>query len=151
MRMHLDCRSKATAPACSANTLFLATFRGMRPFRCRPPTRSSPRRSPLACPEKLPKIATAPAGLKFVLVVPYWVVGSSLEGATGRCCRGVCAGAGGLDRWRLDRPYIGSISASPTARPYPRNGHAAGDADIEPRGATGRCCGGVCAGAGGLD
>ena len=24
------------------------------------------------------------------------------------------------------------ISASPTARPYPRNGHAVGDADIEP-------------------
>ena len=28
--------------------------------------------------------------------------------------------------------YIGSISASPTARPYPRNGHAIGDADIGP-------------------
>ena len=27
-----------------------------RPFRCYPPIRSSPRRSPSACPEKLPKI-----------------------------------------------------------------------------------------------
>ena len=26
-------------------------------------------------------------------------------------------------------PYIGSILASPTARPYPRNGHAVGDAE----------------------
>ena len=31
------------------------------------------------------------------------------------------------------RIYIGSISASPKARPYPRNGHAVGDADIAPK------------------
>ena len=33
-------------------------FSGHAPFRCYPPIRSSPRRSPSACPEKLPKIDT---------------------------------------------------------------------------------------------
>ena len=43
--------------ACRACVLlFFGNFFGApRPFRCRPPTRSSPPRSPSACPERLPK------------------------------------------------------------------------------------------------
>ena len=54
-----------TVGAADTDMLFLATFgacrrrtpraRSNRPFRCYPPIRSSPRRSPSKCPEKLPK------------------------------------------------------------------------------------------------
>ena len=48
------------------------------------------------------------------------------------------------------RHTIIAISASPTARPYPRNGHAVSDAEIEPK-IKNRCSELACAGAGGGD